>query len=477
MMPALAAPDEAVPQRRRSPRSVARWGETGGQSLVWLVIVVLAAAPILPLLYASLRSQPYYLPGGTWTLHAYTSLLSNSGFRTAVMNTVIYAAAVASLAVALGTLLAVLVNRTDMPGRRWLGPSLLAPLAVPPLGLIVGWVAIYGPTGYLTDLVHKNLGLPAWDLYSLTGMIFFGAAVATPVTYLIVRASLASSNSQLEEAARSAGARPARILRSVTLPMLRPAIGNAFILVLALSVEVLGVPLILGGPKNINFVASYLYMAWNASATPDPPFVSAGGILVLVAVSLLLVLRLAPPRIGAALRGRRRARGRRGCAAAPARPVAVGRCRGDRRLRRAGSAHPGAGTRLDVQRERPHHAGRTVALVDRLELEPGRKRACPATLDLRQPADRHGGRRGNGDDRRSRRGTRPPVQVPATRLAPSAHAVLALGPRHDPRDRLLLGVPDARAGRAHRCGRRSGARCSPCARGTWHWRTWSSTPP
>ena len=122
-------------------------------------------------------------------------------------------------------------------------------------------------------------------------MIFFGAAVATPVTYLIVRASLASSNSQLEEAARSAGARPARILRSVTLPMLRPAIGNAFILVLALSVEVLGVPLILGGPKNINFVASYLYMAWNASATPDPPFVSAGGILVLVAVSLLLVLR------------------------------------------------------------------------------------------------------------------------------------------------------------------------------------------
>jgi iron(III) transport system permease protein len=294
MTPTLAppvdvTPSQAAPMQRRS--ATQRRLEAGGQSLVWLAVVVLAAAPVLPLLYASFRSQPYYLPGGTWTVHAYASLLSNGAFRSAVVNTLVYGACTAGLAVAAGTLLAVLAHRTDMPGRRWLGPSLLAPLAVPPLGLIVGWVAIYGPPGYLTDLVHHNLGLPGWDLYTLTGMVLFGTTIATPITYLIARASLSSSNSQLEEAARASGAGPARILRSVTLPMLRPAIANAFILVLALSVEVLGVPLILGGPKNINFVASYLYTSWNTSSTPNPAFVSAGGVLVLVAVSLLLVLR------------------------------------------------------------------------------------------------------------------------------------------------------------------------------------------
>lgn len=52
---------------------------------MWLVVVILAAAPILPLLYASLRSQPYYLPGGTWTLSAYTSLLTGAFVALAVI--------------------------------------------------------------------------------------------------------------------------------------------------------------------------------------------------------------------------------------------------------------------------------------------------------------------------------------------------------------------------------------------------------
>ena len=292
-----------------------------GQGTVWLVLVVVAALPLVPLLYASLRSQPYYLPGGHWTLSAYRTLIDSSGFRAAMENTVIYAVFTATFSVLLGTGLAVLTYRSDMPGRQWLGPAVLALVVIPPLGLIVGWVAIYGPTGYLTQLLHKNLALPVWNLYSLPGMIVFGTVVATPITYLVARAALSSPSSALEDAARTAGAGSFRIMRSVTVPLLRPAMVNSFILVLALAVEVLGIPLILGS-GHVDLVASYLYNAWNNSATPDPAFVSAGGVLVLLAVLLLLLVRRR------LLRGEQRfvvteSRGGRGTL----RPISLGRLR------------------------------------------------------------------------------------------------------------------------------------------------------
>lgn len=288
MTHAIAARLPRLGNRRASIRERAGGA---GQGALWLLLAGLAALPLVPLAYASLRSQPYYLPGGHWTISGYRTLLDSPAFRTAAKNTAIYALFTAGMSVAIGTSLAVLTCRTDMPGRRWLGLAVLAPIALPPLGLIVGWVTIYGPTGYITQLLHQNLGLPSWNLYSLAGMIVFGTVVATPVTYLVARAALTSSNSALEDAARSVGASSRRILRSVTIPLLRPAMANSFILVLALAVEVLGIPLILGSGRHVDLVASYLYTAWNNSSSPSPSFVSAGGVMVLGAVALLLLLR------------------------------------------------------------------------------------------------------------------------------------------------------------------------------------------
>src|SRR5207302_10170680 len=101
---------------------------------------------------------------------------------------------------------------------------------------------------------------------------------------------LAGTNSSLEDAARSAGAGPWRVVTRVTLPMLRPAILNCTLLIFALCLEILGIPLFLGGPSNIDFYASYLYRSWSSGANPDPAFVRAGAVLLLVVVSGLLIL-------------------------------------------------------------------------------------------------------------------------------------------------------------------------------------------
>jgi iron(III) transport system permease protein len=272
-------------------RRGARIPASVSQALVWLGLVVLVVGPLLPLLYASLRSKPYYLPGGVFTIQGYRALFGDPAFWRAVRNTLQFAALTTVLSVAAGTAFAILCSRTNMPGRRVYSILLLAPVVIPPLGLIVGWVAVYGQSGYLTGLVSRNLHLPVWNLSSIPGMAVLGAAVTIPIAFLTCQSALAGTDTALEDAARSAGAGPLQVIARVTLPMLRPAILNCAVLIFALALEVLGIALFLGPPAHIDLYASYLYRSWSDSLVPDPGFVSAGAVLLLVVVSLLLLVR------------------------------------------------------------------------------------------------------------------------------------------------------------------------------------------
>src|SRR5690349_4198863 len=286
----IERPLEATVPVAARPR--ARWlPASAGQALVWFAVVTLVVGPFFPLVYSSLRSKPIYLPGGTFTFGAYRTLLADPLFARAVRNTVSFAVGTTALAVVGGTALAILCTRTNLPGRKAYRLLLMAPIVIPPLGLIVGWLAIYGQSGYITQVVGKNLHLPVWNLSSIAGMSLLGGVIAIPIVFLTVQASLAGTDSSLEDAARSAGAGPWRVITRVTLPMLRPAIANCTLLIFALCLEILGIPLFLGAPSNIDFYASYLYRSWSSGANPDPAFVSAGAVLLLVVVSGLLLLR------------------------------------------------------------------------------------------------------------------------------------------------------------------------------------------
>src|SRR5260221_6744003 len=100
-------------------RHRARWlPASAGQALVWFAVVALVVGPFFPLVYSSLRSKPIYLPGGTFTLAAYRTLLADPLFWSAVRNTVSFAMGTTVLAVAGGTALAILCTPTHMPGRK-----------------------------------------------------------------------------------------------------------------------------------------------------------------------------------------------------------------------------------------------------------------------------------------------------------------------------------------------------------------------
>lgn len=272
-----------------APRG-ARWRGTGLQGVVWLVTAGLITLPLLPLVLASVRSRPLYEAGGTFSVQGYRDLLADPAFWQAARNTVEFAVTVTTIAVVWGAALAVLIERTDLPARKLLGHLALLPILLPPLGLIMGWTTLYGDGGYLTGTITGTLHLP-WDLGTPWGMGVMGAAVAMPIAMITLRSALRGSDASLEDAARSAGASAPLILRRITIPMLRPGLANAALLIFTVSLEQLGIPLFLGAQHDINFFASYLYDTWSSSDTPDPASVSAGAVLLLLTATVLIVLR------------------------------------------------------------------------------------------------------------------------------------------------------------------------------------------
>jgi iron(III) transport system permease protein len=274
-----------LPRRRALP--------TAGtlQWLVWGLVVALIVGPFVPLLYASIRDRPLYEAGGAFTFAAYRDLFADPKFWHAALHTLEYAALTTVLSVVAGAAVAILVARTDLPGRRVFGRLTLLPLLLPSLGIVLGWIVVWGPGGYLSSLVHQHLHLPTLDINTIPGMSVIEATRLLPVAYMTCEAALARADSSLEDAARSAGAAPLGVLRSITIPMLRPALLNAGTLIFTLSIASLGIPLLLGTPHNIQFVSTYLYLQWTNAASPDSPLVSAGAMLLLLVATLLLLAR------------------------------------------------------------------------------------------------------------------------------------------------------------------------------------------
>jgi iron(III) transport system permease protein len=261
------------------------------QAAVWGIVVLLVVGPFLPMVYASVRDRPLYEAGGAFTLHAYRQLFADGAFWRAWVNTLEYAALTTIMAVIGGAAAAILVSRTNLVLRNVFGRLLLLPIVLPPLGLVLGWIVVWGPGGYLTSLFSQKLHVGTIAIDTIPGMALIEASRLLPVAYMTCEAALARADSSLEDAARSAGAAPLKVLRLVTIPMLRPALLNSATLIATLSIASLGIPLLLGTPRNIRFVSTYLYLQWTNATEPDPATVSAGAMLLLAVATLLLLLR------------------------------------------------------------------------------------------------------------------------------------------------------------------------------------------
>jgi len=262
------------------------------------VVVVLAAlvifVPLLLIFYQSFLSAPFFAPVKTLTLDSYRFIFDDSDFRQAFVNGFYLASGLALIAVPLGGMLAFLMARTDLPGRSWIAPMLLVPIFVSPMVIGFGYVVSMGPVGFYTVWVRNLLSYVGfegdpWNVYSFPAIIIIAGLTHVPHVYLYASAALKSLGSDVEEAARVAGASPLQVALNVSLPMITPALAYSGVLVFFLGFEVFGLVLVLGDPEGHLVLATYLYKLTNKLGTPSYHLMAAVAVC-LVAVTMPLVM-------------------------------------------------------------------------------------------------------------------------------------------------------------------------------------------
>lgn len=255
------------------------------------LVVVLVAAPLVPILYQSFLTGALYDHDARLTLGNFARLAQTDGFGTVLWNTFLLAALSTIVAQVFGTAAAILFGRTDLPGARVLGELFLWPIYLSALVLSFGWYSIYGPAGYITLFWQSILGEAPWNLYSIGGMAVIAGVSQAPLAYLYCLSSAGMTDPTLEEAARVSGAGTFRTLWRITLPLMMPAIAYSAVLNFTIGLELLSVPLIFGEPAGVTVLTTFLYNISATSPRPDHGLVATAAALMLVVIVFLVWLQ------------------------------------------------------------------------------------------------------------------------------------------------------------------------------------------
>lgn len=206
--------------------------------LLWLVLY-----PNLFVLADSLTE------GAEPTLRHYVRFLASSSEMEALRNSVWISAASVVLAGLIGVPLAFLFSRYDFPGRRILGALVSLPVLLPPLVGVIAFVFLWGESGFLARGVQHLLGLqtPPWRLTGAWAILLVHAYTMYVYFFLFVSAGLSRLDPAYAEASAALGASRIRTLRTVTLPMLGPALAGASLLVFMTSMGSFSAPYVFGG--------------------------------------------------------------------------------------------------------------------------------------------------------------------------------------------------------------------------------------
>jgi iron(III) transport system permease protein len=262
--------------------------------LLWAAaVVLLVLLVVLPLGWLAWTSFQDPLTGQL-TLDNYRVAFTKRIYLAPVANSLRMALAVAVIAVAVGTPLAWLVARTDLPGRSLLRPLTLAAFVTPSFLGANAWIFLAAPnSGMLNRLwaaaFHTEHG-PA-DIYSLNGCIFVIALYSIPYTFTLVSGTLELMSAELEDAATTLGSGIFRTTWSITLPLAMPAILSGFLLSFLEALELFGPPAFILIPAREQVMTTQLYLFFS-QFPPQIEIAAAYAMpLLLVTVTLLLIQR------------------------------------------------------------------------------------------------------------------------------------------------------------------------------------------
>ena len=188
---------------------------------------------------------------GQLGLVAYTSIVTDAGYLSSLLSTLILAAATTIITLAISGATGVFIQRNSFPGRTLLIAMLTLPLAFP--GVVIGFMVIVlaGRQGLIGNLTMALTGDRLVFAYSMAGLLMGYVYFSIPRTILTVMATAEKLDPRIEEAARSLGATPWQVVRDVIIPGLKPALISAGAICFATAMGAFGTAFTLATCINV----------------------------------------------------------------------------------------------------------------------------------------------------------------------------------------------------------------------------------
>jgi iron(III) transport system permease protein len=223
-------------------------------AIAWGYIIVAVILPLGALLLTSFeRFATVLLPQMHFTLANYETALQMGSVGPAFVNSLILGVSVSTIGVVVIGVLAWIIYRSRMPGRGAAEYVIMFPQAVPRLvfglGLLWAWI---------------NMPIPIYGTLWLLGLAYF--TVFLPLGLRTIASVVLQVDPSLEECARVCGAGWVYQMRTVTMPLLRPGLVAAWLLIFIASVRELGVSIFLMGP-NSKVIAPAIVNSWLSSSS------------------------------------------------------------------------------------------------------------------------------------------------------------------------------------------------------------------
>jgi iron(III) transport system permease protein len=212
------------------------------------VVCFLALVPLLYLLWGTFVGE-----GGGLTLEHFRRAYAPGSYdlATLAVNSAIFAVGSTVLSVVVGTTLAYLTVRTDVPFKKLVFAASLVPLIIPGILHTIAWIFLASPRiGLFNYMVEPVLGPGFFNIFSMGGMILVDGLHAAPLAFLLMYAAFKSMDPALEESALMSGARLPTVFRRITLPLVRPGLYAAILIMAVKALEAFEVPALLGIPSG-----------------------------------------------------------------------------------------------------------------------------------------------------------------------------------------------------------------------------------
>ena len=228
--------------------------------IVLVSLIVLFCLIVIPLLtmvketFTLAQSELRRVDGkvGDFTLYYWWYMLASNMNKAVLweplMHSLVCGIFTTLISVPLGSVLAWLMIRTDIPGKKVLGLLVTVPYMIPSWTKALAWLAVFrtptsGANGFLWGL---GIPIPDWLAYGPIAIVLCMSMHYYAFSYIQVSGALRSINSELEEMGEIQGANKAQILRHITLPLIMPSVLSALVMTISKSIGTYGVAANLG---------------------------------------------------------------------------------------------------------------------------------------------------------------------------------------------------------------------------------------